>query len=379
MTSNPFMEAAQAAGALALAFDPSDGTLRLDGPFSALGLDDAPASIDALAARLAPGDRKALDALAALAAADRRLRLIGLDGRVRFARLIGRAQDGVWRGLLLPAGASPEGGLARIDLESALRASLECGDIVAHHQPIVALDTRRLAGFEALARWTRPDGEVTRPQDFLPLAAEQGLLAAIGDAVRACAARDAAAFRLAAPAAPGLFVAANAVASEICRPGFAEALLARLDSASLAPSAFKLEISETEVMREPDAAEAALKRLKAAGVSLALDDFGTGYSSLSRLDRFPFDTVKIDQYFVRAALADPAARAIVRSVAAIARSYDMTLVAEGVETEEAAALCADLGCDLGQGYRFAPALRPEDAAAALALGLPDRFGPPGHG
>ena len=88
MTSNPFMEAAQAAGALALAFDPSDGTLRLDGPFSALGLDDAPASIDALAARLAPGDRKALDALAALAAADRRLRLIGLDGRVRFARLI---------------------------------------------------------------------------------------------------------------------------------------------------------------------------------------------------------------------------------------------------------------------------------------------------
>ncbi|MGJ3232819.1 MAG: EAL domain-containing protein [Oceanicaulis sp.] len=377
MTDAFHAAAAGAAGALALSVRLDTGRLDQSGDASRFGLGGDLASLEELTDVTAPGDRATLDAVRAGQSVDARLRLIGRDGRVRYARLIGSAEDGLWRGLLLPAGAAPRGGLARVDLETALDAALSAGDVIAFHQPVVSLKTRRLAGFEALARWVREDGDVMGPDDFLPLAAEQGLTARLGALVRRAAAADAAAWSAASQTAGTLFLAANATASEICAPGFAETLLAMLEETGLPPHRFKLELSETEVMKEPDAAEAAMKAIRAAGVSLALDDFGTGYSSLSRLDRFPFDTVKIDQYFVRAALADPSARAIVKSVVSIARSYSMTIVAEGVETEDGAALCADLGCDYGQGWRFSRPLRPEDAAASVIAGVPDRFEPPG--
>lgn len=375
-----FSAAAGAAGALAVAYAPDGDALQLTGDTRRFALPSPCAALDALRAAMAPGDRAVLDALCALESVDARVRLIGDDGAVRYARLIGAAERGVWRGLILPAGAGPGGGLARIDLESALSDALASGEVLAFHQPIVALATRRLAGFEALARWVRADGDVMAPDDFLPMAAEQGLTATLGRVVRAAAAGDAAAWRAAAKAASrryadGLFVAANATAGEICAPDFADTLLAMLGAAGLPAQRFKLEVCESEVMADPDAAEAAMKRIRAAGASLALDDFGTGYSSLSRLDRFPFDTVKIDQYFVRAALADPSARAIVKSVVTIARSYGMTIVAEGVETEAAAVMCTDLGCDYGQGWRFSRPLKPEDAAAAVRAGVDGRFDP----
>lgn len=380
MSESLFSAAARAAGALALSYDPAGDALSVSGDTQALKLPDGCTGLRALKAAAAPGDHRVLDALADLSPLDSRVRLIGSDGVVRYARLLGSGADGVWRGLLIPAGAGPSGGRARIDLEAALEDALSAGDVVAYHQPIVALDTRRLAGFEALARWVRPDGEVTAPDDFLPLAAEQGLTATLGRAVRRAAASDAAAWREGAQlagetGAEPLFLAANATAGEICAPGFADTLLAMLQETGLPPRRFKLELSESEVMKDPEAAETAMKAIRAAGVSLALDDFGTGYSSLSRLDRFPFDTVKIDQYFVRAALTDAAARAIVKSVVTIARSYAMTIVAEGVETEDAALMCAELGCDYGQGWRFSRALKPEDAAASVRAGIADRFAP----
>ncbi|MEQ8433394.1 MAG: EAL domain-containing protein [Oceanicaulis sp.] len=380
MTGALFTAAAGAAGALALSYDPQAGALTLAGDPSRLHLPDPCTDLAALKAAAAPGDRALLDALSTASDLDARLRLIGTDGQVRYARLVGSGEAGVWRGLLIPAGAGPTGGRARMDLEAALEDALSAGDVVAYHQPIVSLSTRRLAGFEALARWVRPDGEITAPDDFLPLAAEKGLTATLGRAVRRAAASDAAAWREGARlaglgVAEPLFMAANATAGEICTPGFADTLLAMLEETGLPPRRFKLELSESEVMRDPDAAEIAMKAIRAAGVSLALDDFGTGYSSLSRLDRFPFDTVKIDQYFVRAALADAAARAIVKSVVTIARSYSMTIVAEGVETQTAAAMCTDLGCDFGQGWRFSRALKPEDAATAVRSGIEDRFKP----
>lgn len=380
MSESLFTSAAGAAGALALSFDSATDRLVIAGDKAALHLPQTCADLATLKACAAPGDRALLDALGETAPLDVRLRLIGTDGHVRYARLVGSGEAGVWRGLLIPAGAGPAGGRARMDLEAALAEALSAGDVVAYHQPIVSLSTRRLAGFEALARWVRPDGEITAPDDFLPLAAEQGLTATLGQAVRRAAASDAAAWREGArlsgeSVAEPLFVAANATAGEICMPGFADTLLAMLSETGLPPHRFKLELSESEVMRDPEAAEAAMKAIRGAGVSLALDDFGTGYSSLSRLDRFPFDTVKIDQYFVRAALADPAARAIVKSVVTIARSYAMTIVAEGVETETAAAMCTDLGCDFGQGWRFSRALKPEDAATAVRSGVEDRFMP----
>lgn len=371
--TDAFQTAARAAGAVAVEI--RGDRLSLSGDAARLGL-GAVQSQDQLSALLqaaAPGDRAALERLRFDTALDRRLRLLGEDGRVRYARLIGAVEHGVWRGLLLPAGASPDGGLEALDLETALRQALKDGDVLAHHQPVVAFETGKLAGFEALARWVRPDGAVDGPEHFLPLADEQGLIRAVGDAVRGSAIDDAAAWQAAAQGQSTLFLAANATASELCAPDFTDTLLAQIDAAALPAGMFKLEISETEVMRDPDHAEIAMKALKAGGVSLVLDDFGTGYSSLSRLDRFPFDTLKIDQYFTRALETDPAARSIISGVVRIAQSYGMTIVAEGVETDTAAQLCAELGCDYGQGFRYAQALPPEDAAIAAVGGIKGRF------
>jgi EAL domain-containing protein (putative c-di-GMP-specific phosphodiesterase class I) len=368
-----FEAAAHAAGALAVEICGDAVVLGGDAARHGLTKVQAAGRLTALLDAAAPGDRAMLERLGFKSAMDRRLRLIGDDGAVRYARLIGTGDATRWRGLLVPAGASPDGGLAALDLENALRQALTDGDVLAHHQPVVSLETGKLAGFEALARWVRPDGSVDLPEHFLPLADEQGLIRAVGDAVRSSAIHDAAAWTAAGAPDRRLFLAANATASELCAPDFVETLLEVIRQAGLPAGRFKLEISETEVMRDPDHAEIAMKALKAGGVSLVLDDFGTGYSSLSRLDRFPFDTVKIDQYFTRAAQTDEAARAIITGVVRIARSYAMTIVAEGIETESAATLCRELGCDFGQGFRYAQAMPPEEAASVVLHGMPGRF------
>lgn len=364
-------QAARAAGALAVKV--SGGTLTLSGDSARYGLGFAQeqATLQAFSECIAPGEREVIDALQAGERVDRRLRLIGSAGRVHYVRLIGEGHPD-WTGLLMPAGPSPDGALAAVDLETALRTALQEGRVVAYHQPVVALATGQLAGFEALARWEQAGGGVAGPDEFLGLATEQGLVGDVGDAVRGCAIRDAAAWSAAFPQAP-LFIAANATASELVAPDFADRLLAEIERAGLTPSAFKLELSETEVMRDPHAAEQAMKTLRQAGISLVLDDFGTGYSSLSRLDRFPFDTVKIDQYFTRLAETDPSARTIISGVVRIARSYNMTIVAEGIETPAAAALCQELGCEYGQGFRFAQALEPQHAADVVGAGIEGRF------
>lgn len=366
-----------AAGALALVLEIDAGRLRLDGEATPLGLGAllADPSLSRLRLQLAPGDRARFDQVATPGPLDLRLRLIGDDHEVRYVRLIGAGDGAVWRGLLVPAGGISADGLEGVGREAALLAGLQAGEVCAHHQPVVDLQTGALAGFEALARWVRPGVGLLGAEEFVPLAAERGHLMAVGDCVRRSAALDLSAWRAARPQAERLWVASNATASELCAPGFAEGLVAMVDAASLPHGAFKLEISETEVMADPEAAEAALNQVRAGGIPLVLDDFGTGYSSLARLDRFPFDVVKIDQYFVRAALADPSARQIISSVVRIADSYGMLVVAEGIETGEAAAMVADLGCHYGQGFRFASALPPEQAAQAVSHGLGDRFLP----
>ena len=377
MTSSPFDIAAQAAGALAFHLEIETETLSLFGDGSALQLTPGTMSLDTFCQSVAPGDRQRLRLITSAEPCDARLRIIGADHGVRYARLIGKSDSsGIWQGLLVPAGVYTCTGRDQLDLESALRAGIENGEVHAYHQPIVSLQNETLVGFESLARWDRVDGDILSPDDFLPMAAEQGLIYQIGSQVRELAARDGAAWHAAYPGSSTLFVAANATAGEVCEPDFTTKLIDMLADSGLAPSAFKLELSESEVMRDPDAAERAMKQLKGAGISLALDDFGTGYSSLSRLDRFPFDTVKIDQYFVRSALIDPSAKAIVSSVVTIARSYDMTVVAEGIETEQSAQLCRELGCDFGQGYRFSRPLKPHDATMCVLHGIDGRFKPP---
>lgn len=370
-----YARAARAAGALGVAANLESGTFVLTGAGKSFGLAcmQRAATLPAFRQRIAATDRDALDGLAREGRLDIRIRLVGEDASVRHVRLTGTGDGRTWSGLLLSAGREPDGGQARLDFEDALRDGLKQGGILAFHQPIVDLTTGRLAGFEALARWRKPGEGLIGPDDFLPLAAEMGLTGEIGDAVRAGAIADLAAWRSARPGLKSLYVAANATAGELTRPGFAPDLIETVRNAGLPRGAFKLEINETEVMGDPEAVGAVCTELKAAGITLVLDDFGTGYSSLARLDRLPFDVLKIDQYFIRAMMADAATRAIVSSVVKLARNYAMLVVAEGVETRAMAEMAREQGCDFAQGYFYASALSPEQADTVIETGCEGRF------
>ncbi|EAP89004.1 GGDEF family protein [Oceanicaulis alexandrii HTCC2633] len=371
----PYRDAVSAAGALAVEINFLDHDLTLGGEVTALGLGALGAAGDVrhLRERLAPADQPRLDLLQRAGPCDVRLRLLGDDHEVRYVRLIGQGDGLHWRGLMLPAGGSA-GGRADMDLETALADSLKSGDVCAYYQPVVDLKTKRLAGFEALARWDRPGVGVLGADEFMPLAQAHGYVEAVGESVRSMAVQDLSAWLAARNGPLDLFVTANATATEVSAPDFADRLLQAVQASGLPRGAFKLEVNETDVMVDPEAAERTLNAVRDQGVPIVLDDFGTGYSSLARLDRFAFDVVKLDQYFIRAALTDGSARSIISSVVRIAESYGMSVVAEGVESEAAQTLCLELGCDYGQGYHFAPALSPQDAARAVTQGMATRFG-----
>jgi c-di-GMP-specific phosphodiesterase len=186
-------------------------------------------------------------------------------------------------------------------------------------------------------------------------------MSALGSLMRRTAARQLAAWRAACAGAGGLTIAVNLSAGELDRPELlAEAVELRRDH-GLPPAALKLEVTESEVMRDPERAAVVLQALRAAGLRLALDDFGVGFSSLAYLTRLPFDTLKIDAWFVRSMASDPGAAKILASVVRLGRDLSMEVVAEGVENAEQARRLADLGCEYAQGYVFAQPLSAEAA------------------
>lgn len=365
--------AAAAAGALAIELDLASGKARISGAAQAFGLSCE--GVGDFLDCVAPSDRKTL-AGQGEGPVDLRLRLAPPGGEVRYVRLLGQRAGENVTALLLPAGTGPGTTLSTLDAEAALTAGLEGHEIVAHFQPIIALEGEYLAGFEALARWHRPGLGVMGPDDFLFLADRLGLMGEVGDQVRGSAAENLARWFTGAPVTPDIYVSANASVGELFSEGFLETFTSALESAKVPRGRYRLEITETEIMRDPDRAAEILHAVKASGVKLVLDDFGTGYSSLSRLDRFPFDVIKIDQYFVRSMIADASARAITASVVKLARNLGMTIIAEGVETAEMADLVAEMGCDYAQGFHYAGALDPEAARLAVQQGLAGRFAPP---
>lgn len=369
--------AARAAGAAAFAYHSGEGVLTLGEGADGFGLVPGDLPISTLLDRLGPADRALLETGLGAPELDVRIRLIVEDGHIVYLRWRGQKDaDGLTHGLIQPAGAPGLGGAARIHSERALTEGLDAGDIIAFYQPIIDLKTQALAGFEALARWMRPGRGILAPDDFLGLADDLDKLGDIGQAVRGHAIRDLATWRQHVPTAKTVFVAANAAVSELVEPGFAAHLIEEIHRAGLPADRFKLEVAETEIMRDADRALAAMQMLAGSGISLALDDFGTGYSSLARLDSLPFHVVKIDRYFVRALSMDEQAGTIVKSVIQLARHYKMKCVAEGVEDAETASRLAEMGCDYAQGFQFAGALAPDDALSVLRHGRPGRFSPP---
>ncbi|HUQ76960.1 MAG TPA: EAL domain-containing protein [Burkholderiales bacterium] len=240
---------------------------------------------------------------------------------------------------------------ARVQRIAELRRALERGEFELHYQPKFNLQQRAVCGAEALLRWKHPVRGMTSPAEFIPLLEESGLIVPVGDWVLETACRELKA-RI-EDGLPGLPIAINVSARQFRQLDLAGRITRLVQSTGIAPELIELEITETQLMQDPEHAGRVLRELRDAGIGLAIDDFGTGYSSLSYLTRFPLSALKVDRSFVATALDDEAAAAIVRTVIDMAHILGFRVIAEGVENEAQAAFLRGLGCDEGQGYLFA--------------------------
>ena len=256
-------------------------------------------------------------------------------------------------------------GLTRLALESDLRGALQRGEICPYFQPIVRLSNGAISGFEALVRWRHARRGLVMPDEFLPMANDMGLLQEIGQHMIEQSARQLAEWRKRHRAAGELTVSVNLSTGEIDREHLVEDVSRILRETGLPNGALKLEITESDIMRDPERATVILQRLREAGAGLALDDFGTGFSSLSYLTRLPFDTLKIDRYFVRTMGANEGSAKIVRSVVNLGRDLYLEVVAEGVENTAMARQLMEIGCHYGQGFGYAAALPAQEAEVYL--------------
>ena len=265
--------------------------------------------------------------------------------------------------------------LSRLALEADLRNAFVRGEIEPFFQPIVNLNTGAVAGFEALARWRHPRRGLVPPDEFLGLADEMGLMNELGLLMMTQSARQLAEWLHRHPAAGNLFCSVNLSVGEIERDNLVEDVARIIGESGLPKGALKLEVTEGDIMRDTTRAAVVLQRLRDAGASLALDDFGTGFSSLSYLARLPFDTLKIDRYFVLTMDKDEGSAKIVKSVVNLGRDLALEVVAEGVENAGLARLLLDAQCHYGQGFGYAPALPAQEAEVYLNESLADGSAP----
>ena len=256
----------------------------------------------------------------------------------------------------------------RLDLEAALRDAIERRELTLFYQPIVALRTGDIYGVEALLRWEHPQFGRLLPQHFVPLAEETGLIVQLGAWVLAEACRQLQVWRAAHPEHP-LAISVNISGRQLQGAGLTDALRQTLTSSGVEPSTVVLEITESVLMQQTDAILERLQQLKALGVRLAIDDFGTGYSSLSYLQRFPIDILKIAKPFVEEVGQGADRSALARAIVGLGDTLKLQTIAEGIERAEQLAALLELGCPLGQGHHFWPAL---SAAAIEELLTVDR-------
>ncbi len=245
----------------------------------------------------------------------------------------------------------------RVDVETELRLAIERAELRVHSQPILDLRTERIVGFEALARWQHPGRGLVLPVDFIGLAEESDLIIALGRTVLEKACRQAQAWRRHWPD-ENLVMSVNLSPRQFADPDLAASIAEVLQATGLEPSALELEITESSVMDRSEASLGVLQQLRSLGVRIVLDDFGTGYSSLAYLRHLPLDTIKIDRSFVTDLDVQDPNVGIVRAVVSLAHGLGVSVVAEGIETDEQARRLRDLGCDMGQGYTWA---HPADA------------------
>jgi diguanylate cyclase (GGDEF)-like protein/PAS domain S-box-containing protein len=245
----------------------------------------------------------------------------------------------------------------RLRLETELRGALAAGQLSMHYQPQIDLATGRVCGMEALMRWTHPVLGPISPVEFIPLAEEAGLIGALGAWSLQVACRQNKAWL--DSGLPPLQVAVNLSPRQFHQSDVVELIRSTLQETGLPPALLELELTETAFIGDVTEAARIIQGIKALGVQLALDDFGTGYSSLSYLSGFPFDKIKIDQSFVRDVTTNPVNAAIATATIAMARSLDLVVLAEGVETDAQMNFLRTRRCEAMQGHLFSKALPAE--------------------
>jgi PAS domain S-box-containing protein len=259
--------------------------------------------------------------------------------------------------------AMHENAVKRLRLETDLRRALDQGEFRVHYQPIVSLLTGKVAGFEALTRWQRPEGLVP-PMEFIGVAEETGLIIPMNRKLLREACEHLRSWQAEFPSSPALTMSVNVTSREFAQADLASEIGKCLDQTGVDPGCLQLEIVETIAMGDAEKSGYVLAQLKALGVRLSIDDFGTGYSSLSRLRRIPVDTLKIDRAFISNMDTDPENREIVRAIILLAHNLGLKVVAEGTETEAHINLLKQFNCEMAQGYFYS---RPADDQAMLKL------------
>ena len=258
--------------------------------------------------------------------------------------------------------------MARLKIEGDLRQALDRKEFRLVYQPIVDLNEGRVTGFESLLRWQHPESGLTSPDAFLSIAMELGLMKSIGEWTLVEACRQLKVWQEQFPRVRPLTVSVNFSIGQFAQDDLTHLIQKLLERSGIDPSSVKLEITESEMMKNPEAAIKVLDEIKAQKIDTCLDDFGTGYSSLSHLQQLAIRFLKIDQSFVRRLGTEDDALAIVKTIITLAHQLGRQVIAEGVETAEHLVILRSLGCEYGQGYFFAKPLAPEEVDTLLASG-----------
>jgi EAL domain-containing protein (putative c-di-GMP-specific phosphodiesterase class I) len=251
--------------------------------------------------------------------------------------------------------------IERIELEHDLQRALERGEFFLHYQPLVELSSGRLFGVEALVRWLHPERGVVSPEQFIPLAEETGLVVPLGRWILRQACRQAAHWHR---RQGELVLSVNLSGTQLGQPDIVDEVVHAIDDARLDPRRLILEITETVLLHDTRETMEKLGALRARGIRLAVDDFGTGYSSLQYLSGFPVDILKIAKPFVDGLRGSADGTPLARAIVGLGESFSVAIVGEGIEFAQQREHLIELGCELGQGYLFAP---PTDTAGIDAL------------
>jgi diguanylate cyclase (GGDEF)-like protein/PAS domain S-box-containing protein len=253
-----------------------------------------------------------------------------------------------------------------LSLETDLRRALQRQQIEVLYQPIMNLTDGSIAGFEALMRWRHGTHGLMVPDQFVAMAEETDMIVPMGRFALSMASLQLSQWQSMFPLAKALFVSVNVSSRQLGRDDFANDIEEVLNHAQIQPGTLKLEVTESLIMKDPQKAEELLNAAKQLGAGISLDDFGTGFASLSNLQKYPFDTIKVDRSFVSTMESKSDSTVIVNSIVDLANDLGLIVIAEGLETEDDALLLKQMGCKFGQGYVFGAPMSAEEAQTFIA-------------